>query len=150
MMTDSTQSQPESTTGGTDTARPLNVAILGAGRIAQTMAKTLTMMAGSPTYSAMVTPYAIASRSQDKADKFAATYHLPHAYGSYEAMLADPAVDLVYIATPHSLHAEQAIACMRAGKPVLVEKAFAANLEQARAVIDESDKTGLYLSLIHI
>ena len=143
-MTDSIQSQPESTTGGTDTARPLNVAILGAGRIAQTMAKTLTMMADSPTYSAMVTPYAIASRSQDKADKFAATYHLPHAYGSYEAMLADPAVDLVYIATPHSLHAEQAIACMRAGKPVLVEKAFAANLEQARAVIDESDKTGLY------
>ena len=144
MMTDSIQSQPESTTGVTDTARPLNVAILCAGRIAQTMAKTLTMMADSPTYSAMVTPYAIASRSQDKADKFAATYHLPHAYGSYEAMLADPAVDLVYIATPHRLHAEQAIACMRAGKPVLVEKAFAANLEQARAVIDESDKTGLY------
>lgn len=147
-MTDTTpahaHAQPTATPAQEGTGRPLNVAILGAGRIAQTMAKTLTMMAGSPTYRSMVTPYAIASRSQDKADEFAAQYHLPHAYGSYEAMLADPNVDLVYIATPHSLHAEQAIACMRAGKPVLVEKAFTANLEQAHGVIDVSDDTGLY------
>lgn len=121
----------------------VNVAILGAGRIAHTMAKTLAMMAGDERYATLVAPYAVASRSQDKADAFAEQYGIAHAYGSYEAMLADPAVDLVYIATPHPLHAQQAIDCMRAGKNVLVEKPFAANLKQAQAALDVADDTGL-------
>ena len=57
-------------------------------------------------------------------------------------MLDDPEVDLVYIATPHSLHAEQAIACMEAGKHVLVEKAFTVNAGQAQRVIKVSQQTG--------
>lgn len=122
--------------------RPINVAILGAGRIAQKMATTLTLMAQDPTYRAYARPYAVASRDQARADEFAAQYGIPVAYGSYAQMLDDPEVDLVYIATPHSLHAEQAIACMEAGKHVLVEKAFTVNAEQAQHVIDMSWQTG--------
>ena len=121
---------------------PINVAILGAGRIAQKMATTLTLMAQDPTYRAYARPYAVASRNQARADEFAAQYGIPVAYGSYAQMLDDPEVDLVYIATPHSLHAEQAIACMEAGKHVLVEKAFTVNAEQAQHVIDMSWQTG--------
>ncbi|KFI63888.1 NAD-dependent oxidoreductase [Bifidobacterium cuniculi] len=128
----------------TPTLPPLKVAILGAGRIAVSMARTLTMMAADDRYRTLVDPYAVASRDQARADAFAKEHGLPKAYGSYEAMLADPEVDLVYIATPHSLHAKQAIACMRAGKHVLVEKAFALNVEQARAMIDVSEDTGRF------
>ena len=80
---------------------PINVAILGAGRIAQKMATTLTLMAQDPTYRAYARPYAVASRNQARADEFAAQYGIPVAYGSYAQMLDDPEVDLVYIATPH-------------------------------------------------
>lgn len=121
---------------------PVNVAILGAGRIAQKMATTLNLMAQDPTYRAYARPYAIASRDKTRAEEFAEQYGIPVAYGSYAQMLDDPEVDLVYIATPHSLHAEQAIACMEAGKRVLVEKAFTVNAEQAQRVIDTSRRTG--------
>ena len=84
---------------------PLNVAILGAGGIAHTMADTLVKMAQDSRYSALVQPYAVASRNALRAEQFAQQYGFPVAYGSYEDLLADPQVDLVYIATPHSLHA---------------------------------------------
>ncbi|MEE1296925.1 MAG: Gfo/Idh/MocA family oxidoreductase [Bifidobacterium sp.] len=131
----------EKTTATDAGLRPLNVAILGAGRIAGTMADTLVRMAADDRYRSMVVPYAIAAREQARADAFAGKYGLPHAYGSYNAMLADPDVDLVYIATPHALHMEQAIACMKAGKHVLVEKSFALDVAQARRMIDMSDDT---------
>ncbi|RSX55589.1 oxidoreductase [Bifidobacterium dolichotidis] len=121
----------------------INVAILGAGRIAQSMAKTLQLMAQDDRYSSLVAPYAVASRSMDRAQSLADQYGFARAYGSYDELLADPLVDLVYIATPHSLHMEQAIACMRAGKNVLVEKSFTANAEQAQKILDVADDTGL-------
>ena len=58
-------------------------------------------------------------------------------------LVADPDVDLVYIATPHSLHAEQAILCMKAGKNVLVEKSFTANAGQAREALAVAEETGM-------
>ena len=96
----------------------MNIGILGAGNIAGSMARTICGMAaqGRP-----VTLYAVASRSQEKADAFAKAYGIPRAYGSYAAMLSDPLVELVYIATPHSHHAEQIRQCVAAGKPVLCE-----------------------------
>ena len=124
-------------------ASPLNVAILGAGGIAHTMANTLTAMADDPQYATLVQPYAIASRSEERAKQFAQQHGLPVAYGSYEALLADPDVDLVYIATPHSLHAEQGMACLHAGKNILVEKSFTANAAQARELLDTAHSTGL-------
>ena len=98
----------------------INVAILGAGRIAHTMAGTLTQMAEDSLYSSWIHPYAVAARDITRAQAFADQWHFDKAYGSYEELVADPDVDLVYIATPHSLHAEQAILCMKAGKNVLV------------------------------
>lgn len=90
----------------------MNIGILGAGNIAGSMARTICGMAaqGRP-----VTLYAVASRSQEKADAFAKAYGIPRAYGSYAAMLNDPLVELVYIATPHSHHAEQIRQCVAAG-----------------------------------
>jgi len=121
----------------------INVAILGAGRIARHMADTLTKMARDDRYRDLVAPYAVASRDGGRATDFAAEYGFPVSYGSYDDLLADPNVNLVYIATPHNLHAGQAIACMRAGKGVLVEKAFGANTDQARNMLDVSDETGM-------
>ena len=121
----------------------VNVAILGAGRIAQSMAETLVKMAADPRYADLVAPYAVAARDGERAAAFAAQYGFPVSYGSYEELAADSNVNLVYIATPHNLHAEQAILCMRAGKGVLVEKAFGANAVQTRAMLDASRETGM-------
>ncbi|MBW3079223.1 Gfo/Idh/MocA family protein [Bifidobacterium simiiventris] len=121
----------------------VKVAILGAGRIAIHMAETLVKMAADPRYAGLVEPYAVAARDGERAAAFAAKYGFPVSYGSYDELLADPDVDLVYIATPHSLHAEQGIACLRAGKNVLVEKSFTANTAQARDLLAVADETGL-------
>ncbi|MBW3088102.1 Gfo/Idh/MocA family oxidoreductase [Bifidobacterium sp. 82T24] len=125
-------------------AGTVNVAILGCGRIAHHMAQTLRGMADDERYSDLVRPYAVATRADaDRAARFADRYGFDKAYGSYEAMLADPEIDLVYIATPHALHANHAIACMMAGKNVLVEKSFTANEEQARKVLAVASQTRL-------
>lgn len=121
----------------------VNVAILGCGGIAHAMATTLNKMAADPQYSNLIAPYAVAARNGERAAAFADKYGLPVSYGSYDELLADPQVDLVYIATPHSLHAEQGIACLRAGKNILVEKSFTANTAQARDLLAVADETGL-------
>ena len=127
---------------GFDMAR-IRVAILGAGRIAQHMADTLVKMAADSRYADLVEPYAVAARDAGRAADFATKYGFPVSYGSYEELVSDPNVDLVYIATPHNLHAEQAILCMKAGKGVLVEKAFGANAAQSRDMLDISNETGM-------
>lgn len=110
----------------------INIGILGAGIIAGTMAETITSMmkAGNKD----VCLYAVSSRSKDKAQSFAEKWNIPHAFGSYEAMLADESLDLVYIATPHSHHAQHIELCLNNGKHILCEKAFTVNAEQARTV----------------
>ncbi len=120
-----------------------NIAILGLGSIAHSMADTLVQMSHDQRYADAIAPYAVATHnSLDRAQQFAARYGFAHAYGSYADLLADPNVDIVYIATPHALHEQEAIACMKAGKAVLVEKAFTANADQARRVIKVSAQTG--------
>lgn len=106
------------------------------------MAGTLTQMAEDSLYSSWIHPYAVAARDITRAQAFA-DRHFDKAYGSYEELVADPDVDLVYIATPHSLHAEQAILCMKAGKNVLVEKSFTANAGQAREALAVAEETGM-------
>lgn len=95
----------------------ISVGIIGAGWIAHKMAQAL-----APLQEAEV--IAIASRSQDKADAFAAQYGIPKAYDSYEKLVQDPEVDLVYIATPHSHHyphAHLALECKRCLEQGLTE-----------------------------
>ncbi len=102
----------------------MNVAILGAGSIAKAMAITLNGMNEAVSY-------AVASRDYEKAAAFAKEFRFKKAYGSYEEMLSDPEVTLVYVATPHSHHYEHVKLCLNYGKHVLCEKAFSINTKQA-------------------
>ena len=116
----------------------MNFGIIGAGNIANTMATTLTQMS-EPTC------YAIASRSMEKAEAFREKYGMEKAYDSYEDLAKDPDVDVIYIATPHSFHYEQAMMCLENGKHVLLEKAFCANASQTKKLIEISESKGLFL-----
>ena len=116
--------------------KPVKVAILGAGVIARKMAETVV---GMDT----VEGCAVAARDLNRAQAFAKEFGFAKAYGSYEEMLADPEVELVYVATPHSHHCAHAKLCLEAGKHVLVEKAFTANATQAREVLELAEKKGL-------
>ncbi len=106
----------------------MKIGILGAGSIAHSMAKTVSRMEGTELY-------AVASRSIGKAEDFARQYQIPKAYGSYQEMAEDPAVDLVYVATPHSHHYAHVKLCLEHGRNVLCEKAFMVNSSQAREVV---------------
>ncbi len=106
----------------------MKMAILGAGGIAVKMATTITKMDN-------VEAYAIAARDLERAQAFADKFGFTKAYGSYEEMLADEEVDLVYIATPHSHHFKHAKMSLEAAKNVLCEKAFTVNAEQARELM---------------
>ncbi|MCR5654728.1 MAG: Gfo/Idh/MocA family oxidoreductase [Lachnospiraceae bacterium] len=117
----------------------MKVGILGCGGIARVMAGTIAKMKD-------VENYAIASRSKEKAEAFAKEFGVTKAYGSYEAMLSDGEVELVYIAVPHSHHHQWTLAALQAGKHVLCEKAFAVNEAQTREMIEMSEKTGLLLT----
>ncbi len=86
---------------------------------------------------------AVGSRSLDTARAFAADFGIPHAHGSYEDLVADPDVDIVYIATPHPMHAANALLALEAGKHVLVEKPFTLNAAEAAAVRDLAAERGL-------
>ena len=117
----------------------MKFAILGCGGIAHKMAQTITKMMD-------VEPYAIASRDRAKAEDFGKNYGFTKAYGSYEEMLADDRVELVYIAVPHSHHHEWTIKALNAGKNVLCEKAFAVNEAQTREMIELAEKKQLLLT----
>jgi predicted dehydrogenase len=86
---------------------------------------------------------AVGSRLPASAEAFAAEFGIPSAHGSYEALVTDPNVDAVYVATPHPFHAENALLALRAGKHVLVEKAFTLNAAEAREVVDTAALLGL-------
>ena len=120
----------------------INVAILGAGTIAGKMADTLKGMIaqGNDT----VAMHSVASRDGERALRFAKEHGFEKAYGSYEEMLRDPDVDLVYVATPHSHHYEHMQLCLKHGKHILCEKAFTVNALQAEEVIDIARSKGLY------
>jgi predicted dehydrogenase len=78
---------------------------------------------------------AVGSRTPESATKFAAEYGIPTAHGSYEELVADPNIDVIYVATPHPFHQEHALLALNAGKHVLVEKAFTMNAAQAETVV---------------
>ncbi len=96
--------------------------------------------------SAKVELVAVASRDQDRADDYAREWDIPRAYGSYEALLADPDVEAVYISLPNTLHAEWSIKALDAGKHVLCEKPFSRHPEEVEASFDAAERNGLLLS----
>jgi predicted dehydrogenase len=87
---------------------------------------------------------AVGSRSPERAEAFAREHGVPRAHGSYAALIADPEVDVVYIATPHPQHHAIALAAIRADKAVLVEKAFTATLAGAEQVVAEARERGVF------
>lgn len=86
---------------------------------------------------------AVGSRSKERADRFAAQFGITNAYGSYEELFADRDVDIVYVATPHPSHVDNAVAALQSGKHVLVEKPFTINAAQAKKVVDLAEQKGL-------
>ena len=119
----------------------MKFAILGCGHIATKMAAAVKAIENRG-----VEAYAVASRSLAKAEKFAKDYGFGCAYGSYEELAKDPAVDLIYIATPHSEHYNNILLCLEHGKNLLVEKAFTANALMASEVIALAEEKGVFLS----
>ncbi|KQM84227.1 Gfo/Idh/MocA family protein [Agromyces sp. Leaf222] len=89
------------------------------------------------------TVQAVGSRSQAGADAFAAEFDIPNAHGSYEALVNDPEVDVIYVSTPHPVHAENARLVLEAGKHVLVEKPFTLNAAEAREIAALAAEKGL-------
>ncbi|MCU1569905.1 MAG: gfo/Idh/MocA family oxidoreductase [Naasia sp.] len=100
--------------------------ILATGGIAKAFTRDLAV--------AGLTAVAVGSRSQESADAFGQEFGVPHRHPSYEALVQDPDVDIVYIATPHPGHAEAALLALEAGKHVLIEKPFTVNADEARKV----------------
>lgn len=112
----------------------MNIGIIGAGWIAAKLARTLKAMATCEGM-ADCKGYAIAARDLSRAEAFAAEWGFTKAYGSYEELVNDPDVDLVYIATPHSHHYPHTRLALEHGKACLVEKAFTANAREAAELI---------------
>lgn len=115
-----------------------NWAILGCGKIAGKFARDLELLDNARLYAA-------SSRSLDRAKAFAAEFGFQKAYGSYEEMVRDPEVDVVYIATPHSHHREHSLLCLGHRKAVLCEKAFAINAREVNQMIESSQRNQTFL-----
>jgi predicted dehydrogenase len=109
--------------------------ILGTGLIAGMFVKDLQ--------AAGLTVTAVGSRSQESADAFAAEFGISTGHSSYESLVADPEVDIIYVATPHPFHAGNAKLALSAGKHVLIEKPFTLNAAEAQEVVDLAAKRNL-------
>jgi predicted dehydrogenase len=96
--------------------------------------------------SAKVDLVAVASRTQERADAYASAWEIPQAYGSYEALLADPEIEAVYISLPNTLHVEWSTKALEAGKHVLCEKPLSRHPDEVVAAFDVADRTGRLLS----
>ncbi|MGY1728863.1 Gfo/Idh/MocA family protein [Geodermatophilus sp. SYSU D01062] len=112
--------------------------IVGPGRIAQSVMGDFAHVDGAR-------PVAVASRSADRARAFAQQHGLERAYGSYAELLADPDVDVLYVATPHPQHHAIALAAVEAGKALLVEKAFTATTAGAQEVVTAAREAGVFV-----
>lgn len=115
------------------------VGIIGAGHIAEKAARTLRAMKDAECLS-------IGSRSLEKASAFADAWDIPRAYGSYSALLDDPDIDLVYVATPHSHHFAVTREALLKGKPCLVEKSFMANAAETEEILSLSAQRRVFVA----
>jgi predicted dehydrogenase len=118
--------------------RIYNWGILGCGKIARKFSNDLKLLPNARLYAA-------ASRDYRKAADFASEVGYEKAYGSYEEIVADPLVDVVYVASPHSHHYEHVLLCLQHGKAVLNEKAFAITLKEAKEMVETARNKGVFL-----
>jgi D-xylose 1-dehydrogenase (NADP+, D-xylono-1,5-lactone-forming) len=119
-------------------SRKVRWGILGAGRIAAVLMRDMDRTANA-------TVTAVASRDADRAAQFAAQFGIGRSFGSYEALLADPAVDAVYVSVPNSLHHPLTMQSLAAGKHVLCEKPYSRRPAEVAAAFDAAEKSRLIL-----
>ena len=119
-------------------SEPLRWGLIGTGWIADSFAADLAF-----TDSGRVV--AVGSRRIETANAFADRFEIPNRHASYEALVADPDVDVVYVATPHPMHHPNTLLALRAGKPVLVEKPFTMNAAEARELVAVARAEKLFL-----
>jgi predicted dehydrogenase len=112
--------------------------VVGPGRIAEKVTQDFGLVDGARAV-------AVASRSLDRARAFADRHGIERAHGSYAEILADPDVDVLYVATPHAQHHAFALAALAAGKALLVEKSFTATAAGAAEVVDRARETGTFV-----
>lgn len=117
----------------------MKIGVLGAGNISHMVAPAMVALKE-------IECYAVASRDLGKARAFAEKFGFQKVYGSYEEMLRDPQVELVYIGTPHSHHYEHMMLCIEYGKSILCEKAFTINADQARKVKKAAAEKGIFVA----
>jgi predicted dehydrogenase len=120
------------------TNRKFNWGIIGPGRIAHQFAQGLQVIDDAALY-------AVASTTPGKAQAFAAQYGGAKTYTSYAALVADPQVDAIYIATPHRFHVDNALLCLKAGKPVLCEKPLTVNAAETQLLIETARAHKVFL-----
>lgn len=111
--------------------------ILGPGKIARKFAQDLLLHPEAEIY-------AVASRDSERAANFAAEFNVSRKYVSYQELVQDPEVDIIYIATPHVFHYEQAQLCLNAGKNILCEKPFGMNAREVTAISELAGNKGLF------
>jgi len=119
-------------------SKNLQWGIISTGRISGVFAKNLAV---SETGELL----AVASRTQEAADKFGDEYNVPRRYAGYQALLDDPDLDAVYISTPHPMHAEWAVIAADAGKHILCEKPLALNYSEAMAIVEAARRNDVFL-----
>jgi dihydrodiol dehydrogenase / D-xylose 1-dehydrogenase (NADP) len=112
--------------------------IISTGHISGKFANALAMLPEAELV-------AVASRDLSSASNFAAKFNISTAYGSYEELADDPGIDVIYIGTPHTFHLENSVMCMRKGKAVLCEKAFAINAAEAREMVCVAREENVFL-----
>ena len=117
----------------------MKIGVLGTGSIVGTIVQTLKGLENAERY-------AIASRTKERAKEAAVEYGFEKSYGTYEELVADPEVELVYIATPHSRHYEDMRLCVEHGKAVLCEKAFTMNANQAKEIKQLAAEKGVFVA----
>ncbi|HOK25300.1 MAG TPA: Gfo/Idh/MocA family oxidoreductase [Bacteroidales bacterium] len=115
-----------------------NWGILAPGKMSAKFTNALKILSNAELY-------AVGSRAVERARKFAEEHGFRKYYGSYEELIADPEVEIIYIASPHSFHHEHTLMCLRNGKHVICEKAFALNSHQVDEMISEARKRNLFL-----
>ena len=119
-------------------APPIRWGILGTGGIATKFASDLPLLGDAAAV-------AVGSRNQATADAFGAHFGIPNRHGSYESLVADPDVDVVYVSTPHPYHHDAAMLAIRAGKSVLCEKPFTLNAAEARSLVAAARAENVFL-----
>ena len=117
----------------------MKVGIIGCGRIARTMADTINNTKGFELY-------AVAARDIERANAFKEEFNASVSYGSYEELVSDDNVELVYVATPHSHHKDHMLLCLNHNKPILCEKAFTVNEAEAKEVLTLAKEKGIFVA----